>query len=669
MHLAICVFKHFPHSGLSRDLLRIVNEACTRGHAVTLFAGYWEGPVPTGAELVMVRMAGITNHGRARSFHTRLRRQTDLRKFDSIIGFNKMPDLDFYFAADSCFVARAAGKHSALYRFAPRYRRYRQFEEAVFSPTAGAHILSISARENEVYRRYYLTPDQCFTTLPPGLDDLREGPGPVRSVREEARRQLGASGDELVVLFIGSGFRTKGLDRAIMAIASLPLELKTRARLIVVGRDRQAPFEQLATQHGVADQVEFLGARDDVPALLKAGDLLLHPAYAELAGAVLLEAIRAGLPLLVSPECGNAWHVDRAAAGKVLPAAFSQTELNQLLAEMLISPRRPEWAQNGLAYAAKTDFRSMAVSAIDAIESPSAVDVGKREADSGGGRLYVSASLDQSLRGESKFDELRRIDGEVYREAPGRKTLRFSSGGQDYFLKAHSGVGWKEIFKNLLFLRLPVVGAGNEWHGAHWLRQLGIDTLTPAAYGSRGRNPARRKSFIITEALPPAVTLEDYCHGWGEGQRTASDRLRVKRWLITRLATIARTLHRSGANHRDFYLCHFLMSLPEEDGMAILARGRIFLIDLHRMQLRRKTPVRWAVKDVAGLYFSSMDAGLTTRDCFRFMKAYSGQDSLRPVLRNEYSFWRRVRDRADRMYRDRSCKSTGFTSPTEPGVS
>jgi hypothetical protein len=87
------------------------------------------------------------------------------------------------------------------------------------------------------------------------------------------------------------------------------------------------------------------------------------------------------------------------------------------------------------------------------------------------------------------------------------------------------------------------------------------------------------------------------------------------------------------------------------------------------MQLRRKTPVRWAVKDLAGLYFSSMDTGLTTRDCFRFMKAYSGQDSLRPVLQNEYSFWRRVRDRADRMYRDRRSESTGFTSPTEPGVS
>jgi hypothetical protein len=43
------------------------------------------------------------------------------------------------------------------------------------------------------------------------------------------------------------------------------------------------------------------------------------------------------------------------------------------------------------------------------------------------------------------------------------------------------------------------------------------------------------------------------------------------------------------------------------------------LIDLHRAQLRKKTPRRWVVKDVAGLYFSVMDIGLTQRDLFRFV--------------------------------------------------
>lgn len=45
-----------------------------------------------------------------------------------------------------------------------------------------------------------------------------------------------------------------------------------------------------------------------------------------------------------------------------------------------------------------------------------------------------------------------------------RRTLRIEVAGQGYlFVKIHRGVGWKEILKNLLSLRLPVLGAGNEW--------------------------------------------------------------------------------------------------------------------------------------------------------------------------------------------------------------
>jgi len=69
-------------------------------------------------------------------------------------------------------------------------------------------------------------------------------------------------------------------------------------------------------------------------------------------------------------------------------------------------------------------------------------------------------------------------------------------------------------------------------------------------------------------------------------------------------------MHENGANHRDYYLCHFLLDLPEND----LNQMKLYMIDLHRMQLRRKTPLRWTVKDIAGLYFSSMDIGIKRGD-------------------------------------------------------
>ena len=229
------------------------------------------------------------------------------------------------------------------------------------------------------------------------------------------------------------------------------------------------------------------------------------------------------------------------------------------------------------------------------------------------------------------------IEGKVYREALGRRTLRFTRGDKDYFLKAHTGVGWGEILKNITYLRAPVVGALNEWHGVHRLKDLEIDTMTVAAYGIRGRNPATKNSFIVTEALPTETSLEDYCEKWKtEPPRTLKE-FRLKRWIMNKVVETARVIHENGANHRDFYLCHFLLDVHFSDDEQIASESKLYLIDLHRIQLRRKTPERWAVKDIAGLYYSSKDIGLTKRDLLRFMRLYRGKP-LREILETERGF-------------------------------
>jgi len=76
---------------------------------------------------------------------------------------------------------------------------------------------------------------------------------------------------------------------------------------------------------------------------------------------------------------------------------------------------------------------------------------------------------------------------------------------------------------------------------------------------------------------------------------------------------------------------------------------RLSLIDLHRVQLRKKTPERWIVKDVGGLYFSSMRIGLTRRDIYRFMIEYRGKP-LRATLAEDARFWSRCRLRAYSLY-------------------
>jgi len=210
--------------------------------------------------------------------------------------------------------------------------------------------------------------------------------------------------------------------------------------------------------------------------------------------------------------------------------------------------------------------------------------------------------LDEPFRslwaGQDPFAAVEELRGEVFRELEARRTLRTEVAGRSYFVKIHRGVGWAEIVKNLLCLRLPVLGADNEWRAIRRLERLGVDTMRGVAFGQRGRNPATRHSFIVTEDLAPTVSLEDYCRDWPAHPPPAA----MKHALIRRVAGMARRMHQGGVNHRDFYLCHFLLHLDPAPTPEML---KLSLIDLHRAQIREKTPQRWRDKDLAALYFAA----------------------------------------------------------------
>jgi heptose I phosphotransferase len=239
------------------------------------------------------------------------------------------------------------------------------------------------------------------------------------------------------------------------------------------------------------------------------------------------------------------------------------------------------------------------------------------------------------------FDAVRQVQGDVYRHKEGRTTQRFEFEGAPYFLKIHRGVGWGEIFKNLSQLRLPVLGAQNEWRAIEFLHRHDIGTMTCVGYGKLGFNPARQLSFLLTEELGAMESLEDHCAVWPQDPPSPLQ----KRLLIEAVARIAGTMHRQGMNHRDFYLCHFLM----DDNWDQCSPPPLHLIDLHRAQIRRRTPRRWQIKDLGALYFSAADIGLSRRDVLRFVRCYTGLP-LRQALADQ-QLWTQVCRRAIKLYR------------------
>lgn len=365
MKIAFCLFKYFPYGGMQRDALRIARLLLARGHRVEFFALEWHGPRDPQLPVHLLPERGLSNHRRYARFAQALAEAA--RGFDGRVGFNRMPGLDVYYAADSCFAARMA-QRAFWHRLSPRYRAFLAAEGAVFGPAAHTHILAISAAEARRYQAAWGTPAQRFHHLPPGITpDRRAGPD-AAALRAALRAEFGIGEDELLLLAVGSGFRMKGLDRSVRALAALPADLRARTRLIAIGRDKPAGYLRLARRLGVADRFTILPGRDDVPRFLQGADLFVHPARYENTGAVLIEAVVAGLPVLASGACGYAEHVTASGCGRVLDEPFSQRAFDVALAQALGGAVRAAWRDAGIAYGQAQDLWHLHARAADVIE-------------------------------------------------------------------------------------------------------------------------------------------------------------------------------------------------------------------------------------------------------------------------------------------------------------
>ena len=153
-----------------------------------------------------------------------------------------------------------------------------------------------------------------------------------------------------MILTVGSAYIRKGVDRVVSALAALPETIRNNTWLIAVGEyESSSTFAKDAKNLGLAERCIQAGGRADVADLMLGANLLAHPARSELAGLVIVEAMTAGLPVLLTDVCGYASHVQAAGAGIVLDSPFDQSQCNQALYSMLITDNLA-WTQGGIDY-------------------------------------------------------------------------------------------------------------------------------------------------------------------------------------------------------------------------------------------------------------------------------------------------------------------------------
>ena len=367
MRLAFLLYHYFPYGGRQRDLRYLVEELLRRGHHCRVYCLSWQGEAITGVELRRVPVRALRRHRRYQCFSDQVRADLAVDPVDAVIGFNTLPGLDFYYAA-ACALDEALAERGTWYRRSAVFRQVAAWELAIFAPAAKTHILLPCELQRESFARHYLTPAARLHLLSPGVAFARRALEDAPERRKTARARLGLEAQELALLFVGSAFVSKGLDRAITSLAHLRVEQpNVKSRLLVAGQDQPRRFQRLARRLGVAAGVEFLGGRDDIADLMLAADLLVHPARTEADGTVLLEALAAGLPVVATDVCGYAPHVKAARAGILLPAPFSQQQLDRAVMRYIDGVFRAECRSSALLYARLTDLYSMHRQAADLV--------------------------------------------------------------------------------------------------------------------------------------------------------------------------------------------------------------------------------------------------------------------------------------------------------------
>ncbi len=178
---------------------------------------------------------------------------------------------------------------------------------------------------------------------------------------------------------------------------------------------------------------------------------------------------------------------------------------------------------------------------------------------------------------------------------------------------------------------LSEVRANNKLYAA------GINTPKIISYGQQWGILFEKRSFIISEKISNAQSLERKLPDYLNGPPT-TNKLKLRRDFIAKLAAFARKFHQTNYRHRDLYFSHIFYG----------NNGNFYIIDLARAFKPIICRDRFRIKDIAQIHYSAPAKYFSRTDRLRFYRCYAGKKKL---ARSDKVFIRKVQRKTERMAR------------------
>jgi len=324
--------------GTERDLFQTAEGLRELGHEVHLFCSEFDIAAPSGVISHHVPTLALGRSAQLWSSALATQKRIKDRRYDAVVSFGR------FFAADvvRCgggthrgFLRRMGNEGGALRRLwqtmSVYHRSVLAIEKRQFESARMKKIIAVSAGvKRDILANYAVAPDK-ITVLYNGVDSHRFHPQ-RHQYRQPVRERWKIPLEAPVVLFVGSGFRRKGLDRLISLWASKKL---TSCYLLVVGADARMERYRAWADRLAPGRIVFAGRQDEIENYYAAADLIALMSIQEAFGNVVLEALAAGLPVLVNREVGAAELLKGALLDGIVDRLDEPRELEAKLLRML----------------------------------------------------------------------------------------------------------------------------------------------------------------------------------------------------------------------------------------------------------------------------------------------------------------------------------------------
>jgi hypothetical protein len=131
------------------------------------------------------------------------------------------------------------------------------------------------------------------------------------------RKKFGI-GNEVVFSLVARITESKGHYDVVEALRRVPRDLSYRCLIVGEGKDKEK-LQKLVAEYGLGDKVVFCGFQSNIPAVMRASDVILLPSHREPFAITILEAMFSRRPLLVSDSGGTPEAVANECEGIVFP--------------------------------------------------------------------------------------------------------------------------------------------------------------------------------------------------------------------------------------------------------------------------------------------------------------------------------------------------------------